>query len=97
MTYQRKVIVDDHCKSLLTHLQTQKEHKNFCDVTLQVENEEFSAHKNILAACSDYFLKMFTIDMKEKHSKTITIQGVTAKAMKEVLNYIYARTFELSQ
>jgi len=64
---------------------------------LQVENEEFPAHKAILAAYSDYFLKMFTIDMKEKHNKAITIQGVTAKAMKEVLNYIYTGTFKLSE
>jgi len=96
MTFECKVEIDDHYEGL-KQLQTQRESKEFCDVILEVENEEFHAHKNILAAYSDYFSKMFMIDMKEKYNKTITIQGVTVKAMKEVLNYIYTGTFELSE
>ena len=95
----KRIKVDDvnENQSLQDRLQDQRKSKKFCDITLQAENEEFPCHKNVLAAYSDYFFKMFSIDMKEKHSKTIMIKNVTAKAMKEVLNCIYTGTFELSE
>ena len=83
------------CCEINTHtnirqkLQKQRNHEEFCDVTLQVESETFNAHRNVLAADSECFFKMFTIDMKEKDSQVIPIQTVTARAVSETLNSIY--------
>lgn len=37
-----------------------------CDVVLQVDGEEFPAHRVVLAACSDYFCAMFTNEVSNK-------------------------------
>ena len=73
----------------LLNLLLQRDSNESNSVTLQVENEEFPVHRSILSAFSEYFFKMFTIDMKEKHSKAIKIEDVTAEAMKEILKALY--------
>ena len=77
-------------------LQKQTNDKEFSDITLQVEDETFNAHRSVLAAVSDYFRKMFTIDMKEKNNRVIPIKTVTARAFKEILNSIYTDKIVLS-
>ena len=83
--------------SVSCKLQEQRNKNEFCDVTLQVENETFNAHRSVLAAFSDYFLKMFTTDMREKHSQVIPIQTVTLRAAKQILDAIYTGQFDLSK
>ena len=77
-------------------LQSQRKEEEFCDVILQAEEEKFPAHKNVLAAASQYFLKMFTVNMKEKHNKDIMVESVTAKAMGAILNCIYCGHLSIS-
>ena len=84
----KKWKIENHHEIFLK-LQQQRNNDEFCDVVLQVEDQEFPAHRSILAAFSEYFLKMFTVDMKEKHCKNIEIKDVTAEAVKEILNGIY--------
>ena len=62
---------------------------SFCDVTLIVDGDEFPAHKCVLASCSDYFNKMFTVEMKEKYDKKIEIKGFTADAFRLMLDWMY--------
>ena len=62
---------------------------SFCDVTLIVDGDEFPAHKCVLASCSDYFHKMFTVEMKEKYDKKIEIKGIKADAFRLMLDWIY--------
>ena len=83
--------------SVSCKLQEQRNKNEFCDVTLQVESETFNAHRSVLAAFSDYFLKMFTTDMREKYSKVISIQTVTLRAAKQILDAIYTGQFDLSE
>jgi len=40
--------------------------KGFTDVTLKIGENEIPCHKIILVSSSDYFLRMFSINMKEK-------------------------------
>ena len=80
----------------LFNLQKQKEEKEFCDVVLQVDDQEYAAHRNVLAASSEYFLKMFTVDMKEKSSKHVPIKNVTSLAMSEILKAVYQQKISLT-
>ena len=59
--------------SVACKLQEQRNKNELCDVTLQVENETFYAHRSALAAFTDYFLKMFATD-REKRSQVLPIQ-----------------------
>ena len=67
-----------------------------CDTILQVDGQEFPAHKNVLAACSEYFLGLFTSDMKEKHQLEVKLEGFRAFVMNDLLHYIYTGEVEIT-
>ena len=82
----------------LSNLEKQRQDNDYmCDVILQVENTEFPAHRLVLSASSDYFFKMFTIDMQEKHNKKVSIKSITPEAMSEILNSIYTNEITFSK
>ena len=56
----RQIFTDSHAKSILTTMNNLRKSNTLCDVILQVENQDFPAHRIVLAACSDYFSAMFT-------------------------------------
>jgi len=62
------------------------------DVTLQVGNRTFRAHKGLLAARSPVFHAMFENNMKEKQENKVTINDMDPDLFEEVLNYIYTDT-----
>ena len=91
-----KVLLVTH--DTLSNLEKQRQNNDqMCDVILQVENEEFPAHRLVLSASSEYFLKMFTIEMKEKNSKKIPMKSVTPTAMSEILKSIYTQQIAFSK
>jgi hypothetical protein len=47
-------------KTLFNNINDLRKNKILCDVVLKVDNQEFYAHRIILASCSDYFMAMFT-------------------------------------
>lgn len=53
-----------HTGTLLCGLQALRCKGLLIDVTLIAEGKSFSAHKAVLASCSDYFRAMFTDAMK---------------------------------
>uniref|UniRef100_A0A8D0GIH3 Kelch like family member 6 n=1 Tax=Sphenodon punctatus TaxID=8508 RepID=A0A8D0GIH3_SPHPU len=59
------------------------------DVILCVESMEFSCHRVVLAAASNYFRAMFCNDLKEKYEEKILIKGVDAETMQILLDYTY--------
>ena len=103
MNYHTSKNMPSSCREISTHknighkLQKQTNDEKVSGVTLQVENETFNAHRDVLAAVSKYFLKMFANDIKEKHNLVIPIQNVTARAVKEILNSIYIGKLVLSE
>ena len=78
-------------KELLQRLDEMRRngHLGFCDVILRVSGQDFTAHRNILASCSDYFHAMFNGNMKESREKVVTLNGVDPDIMRHVLRYIY--------
>ena len=63
---------------------------DLCDVQLVVGSQKFDAHRCYLAARSDYFLKLFTADFKEKRQSQVEIKGATACGLRAVLDYLYS-------
>lgn len=69
----------------------------FCDVTLVVEAKQFHAHRIVLAARSKYFYGVFTSDMLEKRSRTVSLGELSASAMDSLLDYIYTGDVEVTE
>lgn len=70
---------DLHCEGfgdlLLRNLNLLKDDETLCDLTLIAESEAIHVHRVVMAACSDYFKALLTLDMKEKNQKTIQLKG----------------------
>ncbi|XP_076813583.1 kelch-like protein 12 isoform X2 [Clavelina lepadiformis] len=82
--------------SLHKGLNKQRMNNQFCDVILLVQGKEFPAHRNVLAACSVYFDTMFSSQMKERHEKTIPMEGITSYAMEKILKFIYTQDISVT-
>lgn len=74
-----------------------RQEKKFCDVTLIVEGKQFHAHQIVLAARSKYFYGVFTSDMLEKRSQSVSLGELNASAMDSLLDYIYTGDVEISE
>ncbi|KAF3845568.1 hypothetical protein F7725_008731 [Dissostichus mawsoni] len=71
-----------HQQSILGKLNTFRQQDLLCDVTLQVHDEAFRAHKALLAASSDHFLFLFT----SKPQSVYRLQDT----LSNVLQFIYS-------
>jgi len=63
--------------------------KEFADVTLQVRDQKFQAHRIILAARSDYFKTMFSVNMKEKESGLVNLEDCCPNMFRAFVKLIY--------
>ena len=97
MSYQQTFIVEGHSCSVLSKLNEQRLDGSFCDVILQVEDTKLHVHRCVLAGCSDYFFKLFTIEMKEKYEGIVELKEVSLEAVKTLLDFLYTETIVLSQ
>ncbi|XP_010160977.1 zinc finger and BTB domain-containing protein 21 isoform X2 [Antrostomus carolinensis] len=78
-----------HAISLLSALNEERLKGQLCDVVLIVGDQKFRAHKNILAASSEYFQTLFT--NKENESQSVfQLDFCEPDAFDNVLNYIYS-------
>ncbi|XP_053165233.1 zinc finger and BTB domain-containing protein 21 [Hemicordylus capensis] len=78
-----------HAISLLSALNEERLKGQLCDVVLIVGDQKFRAHKNVLAASSDYFQALFT--KKENESQSVfQLDFCEPDTFDNVLNYIYS-------
>lgn len=78
-----------HAISLLSGLNEERLKGQLCDVLLIVGDQKFRAHKNVLAASSEYFQSLFT--NKENESQTVfQLDFCEPDAFDNVLSYIYS-------
>jgi len=82
--------------SSLQGFQSLRESEQLIDVTLSVDGQQFSCHRALLAAASEYFRCLFTTTLAEQNQSVITISGVDANSMRQVLDYIYTGRVELN-
>ncbi|CAH1250759.1 KLHL18 [Branchiostoma lanceolatum] len=79
-----------HGSSLAKGLMQLYKNEELCDVTLEVQGQRFSCHRNVLAASVPYFRVMFTSGLSETNQDVVLLQGVTAQAIAQILDYIYS-------
>ncbi|XP_044596536.1 BTB/POZ and MATH domain-containing protein 3-like [Cotesia glomerata] len=64
------------------------------DISIKVGEEEYPAHKLVLACHSMVFKKMLDTEMKEKQENCIDLSEFDAKTIKEVIRFLYGREIE---
>ena len=81
-----------HSEILLSKCAQFREQGEFIDVRLKVGEDEFAAHRIVLAANSDYFHAMFAHGMKEYKQEVIELkdENISVAAMKIVMDSIYS-------
>ena len=84
-------MVVTHSEILLSKCALFREQGEFIDVRLKVCDDEFPAHRIVLAANSDYFHAMFARGMKESNQEVIELkdENISAAAVKIVMDAIY--------
>lgn len=77
-----------HNSYILKRIARMRMHSVLTDVVLVVEGKDFPAHRNVLAANSDYFMAMFSGHMATT-SDRVEVKEITATAMEILLDFIY--------
>ena len=85
---------ENHTEKILQSITEMRNGEILIDVILLVEGRQFPAHKNVLAACSEYFKAMFSFGHSET---TVKVEGVTAKAMDLILDFMYQGQIEITE
>ena len=85
-----KLRSDEHANALLDRLNCQRENGTLCDVRLRVEDKEFSAHRSVLAASSDFLHALLVGGWKESGENVIRLDGVDANSFRALLSFIYS-------
>ena len=87
-----------HSEILLSKCAQFSEQGEFIDVRLKVGEDEFPAHRIVLAANSDYFHAMFTQGMKESNQEVIELkdENISVAAMKIVMDCMYSREINVN-
>jgi len=74
---------------VLQDLQQLWQSKSLSDVKLLAGDQEFSAHRAVLAARSSVFSSMFSSDMAEARSSTVTVVDVRPEVLELLLEFLY--------
>ena len=81
------------CVEMMKRLDIQRKNEQFCDVVLEVSNDEnqarFNAHRIVLCAASPFFYSALNNDMKESKEGLITLEDMSKVAIEELLDYLY--------
>nr|XP_009940524.1 PREDICTED: kelch-like protein 34 [Opisthocomus hoazin] len=85
-----------HCTTVLAQYQTLRSEGFLCDILLKVKENEFPAHKSLLACSSDYFRAMFKSYTRESKASVIHLQVVSPTGLQHVLDFIYTSLLPLS-
>ncbi|XP_077977256.1 kelch-like protein 23 [Glandiceps talaboti] len=69
-----------------------------CDITVEVNSEQFKLHKVILASCSDFFRAMFNSNMEETTQDVVPLcyDSLTTDAFKILIEFAYNSELKLT-
>ena len=89
---QPRKVTDEKFKDQLLHkLYELRKANNLCDITLRAEGQDFSAHRCVLSAASDYFKALFSseLQVKENQNSLVELNEVKCAVLAEALLFIY--------
>lgn len=87
----------DHVYKTFAKLNELRCHGLFCDVVLQAGSVKIPAHRNVLAASSQYFHAMFTGSMTEARSPCVEFRGIESSALIQLVNFIYTNEINVNE
>ncbi|XP_074753681.1 kelch-like protein 38 isoform X2 [Athene noctua] len=79
----------DFSSELLRQLNALRQSRMLTDVTLCSEGFEIPCHRNVLASSSPYFKAMFCNDFRESRQAKVTLKGISAEILDQIILYIY--------
>ncbi|KAL7976107.1 hypothetical protein Chor_008355 [Crotalus horridus] len=86
----------DHSSDILSSLNEQRNNGLLCDVVILVDGQEFPTHRSVLAACSQYFKKLFTSGLVVDQQNVYEIDFVSGDALSALLEFAYTATLTVS-
>ncbi|XP_056147194.1 zinc finger and BTB domain-containing protein 7C [Lampris incognitus] len=92
----------NHSSDVLCSLNEQRRDGLLCDVVLIVRDQEYRTHRSVLAACSQYFKKLFTVatdDGRDHHHQTAAvyeIDFVAPESLTAILEFAYTSTLTVT-
>lgn len=86
-----------HAEHILQVLNAYRRSGTFTDVVLQVDGCEFPCHRASLCASSQYFRSMFSSRFQESRQTVIKLQGISRKAMDQLLDFMYEGRLKLDE
>jgi len=85
----------DYHNSVLSSFRSLKEEEDFIDVTLSCEEQQYSAHKVVLSACSPYFRKL--LKSNPCSHPIIILRDVREEDLRLLLNFMYQGEVQVDQ
>lgn len=85
-----------HSNTVLALLNDLRLNMELCDIVLKVDGQEVSAHRVLLSANSPYFRAMFSRNYSEANQATVELHGITAEALKAIVQYFYTSRLKIS-
>ncbi|XP_057675749.1 zinc finger and BTB domain-containing protein 7C [Corythoichthys intestinalis] len=97
----------NHSSDVLCSLNEQRRDGLLCDVVLIARDQEYRSHRSVLAACSHYFKKLFTVangeDGRHHHAAAPTpsaaiyeIDFVAPESLTAILEFAYTSTLTVT-
>ena len=80
---------------LLEYANTKRNAGDFNDVTIQVEAENISANRMVLACYSKFFQSMFLSQLRERYQNTVEIKEFDGPAIKAIIDFIYSEKIDI--
>ncbi|XP_043479839.1 speckle-type POZ protein-like [Leptopilina heterotoma] len=82
------------CNELIANIKSLLHDEDLKDVVFKIEDEEFTAHKIILASRSPVFAAMFKNKMNEELTSIVEIDDIRSSIFQQMLNFIYTDQVE---
>ena len=82
--------------SVLRKVHTLRCHRKLCDVVLRAGGREIPTHRAVLAACSSYFLAMFTHELLESGQEVVEIKDMDPDILSSLVDFAYTGLITLT-
>nr|XP_002733689.1 PREDICTED: kelch-like protein diablo-like [Saccoglossus kowalevskii] len=87
---------DEYINSFLTELGKLRQTESLTDVAIETDNHTIPCHRCVLAACSDFFLAMFSSELSESKAETVRLREIDSDIVKSLVEFAYTGHLELN-